>query len=385
MVRVIAASQLAVSREVILPQAQSQLKNSLVGDNFDQLPDPVLSSARRKTYSERTVNHNAVELVRHPPRTRLFGGKHFLIENDGLAVQEQVPPPPILRDAEEVQRLAAEEVELEEIQDPCVMVSRFGVMVWGHWLGELLPRILLTELAFPGRFKYVLPPHLFEGYSPRNVWNSIWDTIRLLGVTKERVLLARYDRHYLFSNLHSVTSVLTDGVIHPDTIQQIRAAYITRRTLKPVRRIAILRTESKARNISNVREVIAELRSRDYELVEVGTIPFQEQIHLFSTASIVVGVLASGLTGLLFSPDRVRALSFAPQGYINTFFYSILQSRNAAYYDVRGQITERDPRSDIFSSFEVRPGDLGRGLDCIEQPGESRPSRFHRHRPLLSD
>jgi hypothetical protein len=367
MMQVRPMSLLASSRETIFPAIDTHLPNCLIGDNFDTLPDPVLMASRGNVYSTRLVKHNAVELVRYPSGARLFGGRYFLLECDGVLAAEQFPPPNVLPDRESVATLAAETSERVSIDEPCLLVSRFGLMVWGHWMGELLPRIVLTERAFPGRFKYVLPPQVFNSSAPRNIWNSIWDTIRMLGIDVKRILPASQERQYVFSNLYGVTSTITDSAFHPGALEAIRAAYIPTPAVLPNRKVAILRTESKARNISNLTDVIRPLRQRNYEFVEIGTIPFQDQVNLFASASTIVGVLASGLTGLFFSPDHVRVASLAPQGYVNKFFYPIMQSRQASYYDVRGQITDRDPRGDLFSDFKIDTNHFIRALNCLEQ------------------
>jgi hypothetical protein len=360
--------RLGVAREVILPAVTQELSNCLVGDNFDRLPDPVLSRFRDQTYSARTVEHPSVELIRYPAGTRLFGGGHFLIESDGLLAEDQVPPRNVLADLDMIPVLAAEPLEQVAIDEPCVIVSRFGLMVWGHWIGELLPRILLVERAFPKRLRYVLPPQVFNSSAPRNVWNSIFDTIRMLGIEKSRILPTQQDRHYVFSNLYSMTSIYNDAAFHPGAVTEIRSAYLAagNDSEKADRKVAILRTESVRRNISNLAEIIPALRRRDYEFIEIGAIPFQEQVHLFSTARIVVGVLASGLAGLLFSPERVRVVSVAQESYLNRFFYAMMQQRRALYYDVRGRITNRHPKSDVFSDFGIDKTDFETALDYIE-------------------
>lgn len=365
--KIVDISHFSIERTVLLDVARQELDNCLLGDNFDQLPDLTLAKRRGEIYSARSVAFDAVELFRFPKNCRLFGGWNFLVEKDGVALKDQVPPSNVLPDLNEIDKLAADPLEAIQVDEPCVLVSRFGLMVWGHWVGELLPRILLTERKFPGQFKYVLPPHVFNSSAPRSIWNSIWDTIRNLGIDRNRILQARPDRHYIFSRLFGVNSIIMQNAFHPDALDHMRAAYGRIGVASSERKVAILRTESKARNISNLSAIIPILQSRDYEFVEVGTLPFEEQVHLFSSTKILVGVLASGLTGLFFSPDKVKVLSFAPEGFVNKFFYPIMQARQASYFDVRGRITERDPRSDVFSNFHIDISHFEQGLDKLEQ------------------
>ena len=356
--------QLAVAEEIIFPQTELDVATCLIGDNFSEIGDAALVRDREKLYGSRRKQFSSIILVKFASGTRLFGGRHFLLESSGYLVEEQVPPPNVLADKADIQRFAAEPFERVHVDDPCIMVPRYGLMVWGHWVGELLPRILLSERAFPGRFKFVLPDRVFSSSAPRNVWNSIWDTIRLLGIDRTRVITIREDQHYIFKNLYCITPVTDRAGFHPNMLESIRDAYVITGPQSTKRKIALLRTESKARNVTNVNNVIKALRS-EFEFVEIGKLPFQEQVNLFSTTSTVVGVLASGLTGLMFSPDNVKVLSLAPKGYANTFFYPIMQSRKATYYDVRGEITSRDPRSEIFSDFDINVEHLIEGLRTL--------------------
>lgn len=353
----------AIERTVLFDACTASLPRSLIFHNFETLPDPTLNGAIKEHFAARKVEHPPIELIRFPTGARLFGGRHFLLEVGGSVLSEQIQNTAILATPEIEGATLAGEHEGENIEDECILVSRFGIMVWGHWVGEILPRIVLSERSFPGRFKFVLPQDIANRSAPRNVWNSIWETIHSLGIKSERIIAARYDKSYVFSKLYCVTPIITSAAFHPNAIGEMRAAYgLNENNAGANRKIAILRTESKARNISNVSDIVHVLKKYGFEFVEVGVLPFREQLHLFATSSVVVGVLASGLTGLLFSPDAVKVLSVAPAGYVNSFFYNMMQLRGADYVDIRGRIVKPDARAEMFSDFHVKPGDLEDGL-----------------------
>ena len=45
-----------------------------------------------------------------------------------------------------------------------MIVARYGFGTWGHWIGELLPKIVTVEAAFPGRFSFAIPrPMMLRG------------------------------------------------------------------------------------------------------------------------------------------------------------------------------------------------------------------------------
>ncbi len=361
--KAVATDQIGVSKEVVLPATVSDLGRSLIGDNFDSLPDAKLQQSRETLYAARTVNYSSVDLVRLPAGICLFG-RHFLLKLGDELVQEQMPPPHILSDPETAWRECTK-LTTVGVEVPCIVVSRYGLMVWGHWVGELLPRLLLAERMFPGRFRYVLPGLVLASSSPRNVWNSIWDTIRAAGVTSDRIIAPDESKNYVFSNLYSMSSILQKQSFHPGGLAAFRDVYLPNVAPKPNRRIALLRTEAGHRRISNLPDVIRLLREHDFEFVEVGRLPFAEQVHLFASSALIVGVLSSALTGLLFAPEKVHVLSLAQEGYLNSFFYPMMQARSARYYDVRGPITARSEHGDVFSDFQVEPAAIETALAAL--------------------
>ena len=46
------------------------------------------------------------------------------------------------------------------VQAPCLLAARYGDVTWGHWLCELLPKIVLSEALFPKTFTYVVPARI---------------------------------------------------------------------------------------------------------------------------------------------------------------------------------------------------------------------------------
>jgi hypothetical protein len=128
-----------------------------VGDNFAELPDRVLELHRAAYYGEESVALPPVQLLSLPSGSRLCGGEHFLVRVNGALVEEQVPPASFPIHKSSLHKAAWADQEELAVSDPAVLVSRFGYMTWGHWLGELLPRAALTEARFPGEFTYVVP------------------------------------------------------------------------------------------------------------------------------------------------------------------------------------------------------------------------------------
>ena len=356
-----------IARDVVIlmPGVASVLPNCLVGDNFEATSDHVMVGARQWLYGEKAVDWDPISLISFPEGTKLCGGKHFVVACGDYIVSEQIPPKEQIRDQQELEALIDQERPEIQIAEDCLLVSRYGIMTWGHWLGELFPRALIAERLFPGRFFYVLPQDIFNGDAIRNVWNSIFETLKSVGIGRDRILPCRYDNNYKFRRLHCIAGTQKREEFHPAFIKLMHEQFFETRHKFPRRRVALLRTESIARNISNIADVAGVLRDHDFEFVEIAKLPFCEQVNLFSTAYIVAGVLGSGLSGLLYCAPQIKVLSMGPEGYTNAFFYSMIRHARGEYYDVRGEITKRDHRADHFSDYKIDRRHLVQGLEAL--------------------
>jgi capsular polysaccharide biosynthesis protein len=197
------------------------------------------------------------------------------------------------------------------------------------------------------------------------VFNAIAESLEAVGVGPDRWLLARYDRDYVFESLHMLTRVWIGSGLHPESLRRMRELLVGAEVKSKGRRIALLRTEAERRTISNVTELIAPLRNRNFEFVDLTQLPFREQVHMFATADAVVGVLSSELAGLSFAPEGATILTLAPEGYLNSFFYSMMRERNQVLHDVRGAITTWNAESEEDSSFAIDPAHLTSGLQLL--------------------
>ena len=59
---------------------------------------------------------------------------------------------------------------------------------------------------------------------------------------------------------------------------------------------------------------------------------FREQIELFATAEVVIGVHGAGLANLVFAPENTLIIELATQSYCPTMFEDIAFHRNHKYH-----------------------------------------------------
>ena len=330
----------------------------------------------RTLYLPRICRLPAVELRRFPPDARLAvpNGEEMLPICDARVTGEQIHPS---WPDEQLQRAIASCETTDFIDEDAIVIGRFGMRTWGHWLGELVPKILCVEAVKPGRYKYLFPEPLMSDplLKPQR------ESLEFYGVGPDRLLLLQPGRSYSFRELAAVTSVWSDHMVHPAAVELMRkCAGIHREGVDGTDRIALLRRESSTRNLVNVEEIEWFLRSHGWRVVDIGEQSFTEQVATFEAASAVLSVLGSGLAGLIYAPQGVKVLTLTPVGWADGFFFAMMQNRNAALAEIRGAKLVGDPRPVATSRFRVKLEDIERGLRGLDLlPDRSgRPQRLAR-------
>jgi tetratricopeptide (TPR) repeat protein len=249
------------------------------------------------------------------------------------------------------------------IDEPAVLIGRYGIRTWGHWLGELLPKVVAVEARWPGRFRFIVPDRFT--YDP--VHKTAMDSLAYYGIGKERLILVPPQMMYACSNLYVVTSTWSaERMLHPDVAALMRERGPRDREPAPGwLKVALLRRSTRTRNVRNIAAVEEILVARGFTIVDIEQLNFRQQVDLFKNASAVVCVLGSGLSGMIYAPRGVQVLTLAPGEWGDLFFYSMIQDREAVFADIRGRTIATDRDGAAISGFTVPTEALLAGLDAI--------------------
>ncbi len=332
----VATSRLTMAHEVSL-----HLPNRLVASNLAATNPVFAEHMRTGVYRERTARIEAVELIEMPEGTRVYGGGHYVTAVGDALIEEQFPPyigtfVPSLSDIVGVSR------PVEVVENEVLLVSRFGVSTWGHWIGELLPKLLLAERACPGRFRYALPGHVIDAAQSRSIWSSIRESIMACGVDPSRILPLHDDRDYRFAKSWAVTPVWSDHMIHPAAGEILRQATSHIAPSGPSK-LAVSRDARFKRQIANADAVQSLIERRGFESETTGGLRFVEQVARFKAVDQVFGVLGSDLTNLIFAKTGVGLISVAPDIFGDRFFYALVLDREGMMADMRGPVVTPEP------------------------------------------
>jgi hypothetical protein len=344
-----------------LPPAEIEVPNCLTYTNIPDFGWQFGNHLLRTLYRPRICRLAAVELRRLTPEARVAvpNGEEFLPLCGRHVAAEHIHP---AWPDEQLQPMLAACETIDLIDENVVMLGRFGMRTWGHWLGELLPKVMCVEALHPGRYKYLLPDILTSD----PILRSQRESLEFYGLRQDRLLLVPPGRSYKFRELAVVTSAWSEHMLHPGAVELMRKhEKLPAEISKPPDRIALLRRESSTRNLANLGEIECFLRSHGWTVIDLGDLPFAEQVAAFEAASAVVSVLGSGLAGTIYAPRGVKMLTLAPVGWADGFFLAMMQNRDAMLAEIRGPKSPDDPRPVATSRFHVKIEDIERGLRAL--------------------
>ncbi len=348
--------QLAKERVPLAPALELSIKRAAVYDNISEFDAAFARHIHEDIYCDRIAKLDAIELVRLQSATILAGGDYITI-SEGAAVKEQIPP---WRESDA--ELALTNLgDAETVSSETVIVARYGAWTWGHWLGELLPKIVMVETAFPGRFSFAVPA---THDVPR--WRPLRELMAAYGVTEDRLLPLEPERSYHLAQAWGVTPVWSDHLMHPAATSQMRER-LPRQALFATAgpKVAVTRPPGEARHLENWDQIAGLLVSKGFRAVDPLELNFREQVGVFGSADTVFSVLGSGLTGLIYAPVGVQVASVAPAVFGDRFFYALVTDRNGCYADIRGPVRKLDAKIPHRSSFTVDPARVEAGLQAL--------------------
>ena len=349
---------LAVSLTPLARAMTYSIPNVAVYDNISEYDVALSALMSANVYVEREVAVEAIQLC-ELEEVQVFGAFHYIALTRDGAIAEYIPP------AEDPQELLQKAVQtpaqFEVVDGETVIVTRFGWSTWGHWLGELLPQIVMVERMCPGRFSYAVA-RAYEEVP----WRSYAESIASYGIAPQRLVLVDERKTYCFRNAWGVTSVWSNAMMHPVAAETMRCMLRLRKAEPSSTRIALLRKGEDARSIENWADLASLFTKMDYTFLDISAMHFWHQASAFIGADTVFSVLGSGLTGLIYSPLGVRILSVAPGLFADRFFYALAVDRRGRYADVRGSIVKSDPTIPHRGSFQIDLDRIRSGLLALD-------------------
>ena len=185
-----------------------------------------------------------------------------------------------------------------------------------HWLFDVLPRLgICEEIIDLDKINYFLLPN--------NKRKFQFETLKILGVSEEKQLSSVNYRHVscdeLYVTDHPVvlTGDATKDITNiPQWISDwLKKSFIKFDKQKVYRKIYIDRGDSISnikhlRSISNEQEVKKFLLNKGFEIIKLGDLNFKEQVEIFNSAEIIIGLHGAGFANIVFAQKNTKIIEF---------------------------------------------------------------------------
>ena len=193
----------------------------------------------------------------------------------------------------------------ESIDGSALLVRHPGERIYGHWLLDLVPKILLAEPVLPNDAVFVI-----SKAAPAYVE----DLIRLGGGDPGRILRIEPEVAVRTERALWITPTRCNQYVHP-LIREVRRRFVGESRPSPADRLFVSRTRwveqkgSVHRSLLNRHEVEQIASEAGYEVFRPEEYSLEEQIARFSRCRAITGEDGSGLHNSLFAHDGCEVLN----------------------------------------------------------------------------
>ncbi|MGC2310531.1 MAG: glycosyltransferase family 61 protein [Candidatus Babeliaceae bacterium] len=198
-----------------------------------------------------------------------------------------------------------------------------GPTFFYHWVIDRLPSVLLLRdyIVNDPEIKLIINHH-------GAIANYVHEYLDLLGIPKHQRIIAEENTLYYAHKIYFATPFLMEP-IPKKLLLKLRNELLQAASKCPISRqyknnliVVIQRKESdrKIRNLNELLEVIKTVfADQDYEIIIFdGNMSVSEQIQIFNNARLIIGVMASGLTNILYANPGAFVIEIHPKfPYLN--------------------------------------------------------------------
>jgi hypothetical protein len=242
-------------------------------------------------------------------RAGVIGADTIVREKQVVFVDRAHPPyvPPIFP-AEDREKFGTFRSERVESRDPIVTISHWNARTYGHFLLEVLPKIVVFQ-----KIRAVYPK--------ARLLVSDYLGPALTGILEQLIApeaMLRFDfrhQHLLAKSVILIDCLADESVIHPLMHEFVDLVLERLPQQTRTRRIFLSRANWRAAHIGydyrildNEAEIAGRLAEFGFDVIEPETLPWLEQIALCAHAEMIVGEYSSALHNSLFAPPGTRVI-----------------------------------------------------------------------------
>lgn len=364
-VRCASMKDVATSVDELYPLQHLEIINPLVFTNAADFDDLKFERWLLESNAPRSAKIDPVSLFRYDSGTVVDMDGSYVTYSGGHLIAEQLPRSQ-LHHGKIAQDILDRASSGAAVNTPCLLVARYGETTWGHWVCEMLSKIVIAESLYPGRFGYVMPSKILNrggGVSDQYI-RAIWGSLYSYGVDGSRLILLPTNRAVTFDQLYDIGGVLSDG-FHPAVLELMQSKVRKTKPSQKIRKVCFLRGKEEFRGVLNSDALEEHVRRRGYAVLDLPTLAFDEQVALFREAASIVAGLGSGLAGSIYARPGIELLTVAPACWYDGYFINILARKGAFHADIRGPSTRSYNGEISRSPFAIDTNRVGEGLDAL--------------------
>lgn len=216
---------------------------------------------------------------------------------------------------------------VDRVTMPSLLLRKRGETNFGHWLVEMLPKLVLTLPAL--RFGHITVPKMAGALG-----QVIEDSLNVVAGSKLEYYGASRQSITLYDEL-LVVDGLTEHGAYMSPLVLGAADKLSESVAGTGNRKIYISRRSSPRNFQNADEVEGELRQAGFIEVNPGVLSLKEQIASIKDAEVVVGIMGAGMTNMIFCAPNTKIINIAPASMPDTFFYLIAALRHQRYVELR--------------------------------------------------
>lgn len=226
--------------------------------------------------------------------------------------------------------LPPEYISIGETLEAATLVTKVGARNYGHFIVEMLPRIMQVESIVSERNPLLLSK-LSKGFAEQVIYQATGRNLKCHYLNAAPVLVKR-----LCWPIRNTFHPVNNSPLALDTLSNLRMSS----GRKNDRKLFLTRRDAPNRRLINEESVFETLEPLGFEWVSPGNMSFREQIDVFSQSNLIVGVAGAALTNLVFMPEGSRVGMLAPQTMAGFFFWDICFHRSIAFGAAFGENTD---------------------------------------------
>lgn len=347
-----------------------------------KLAIPVTRVFDRPWSSERTPVHLAPVALSELLDIDVVGREALLLPDDGRSVIYDLPLQFAADRVEVTSALVShrtgDDILVTRLPEAGATIER-GIFLCGnatdnyyHWLFEQLPKLrLLDEAPQYGGWPLLVDagqhPNLRAALARVNrtgrplieIEAGVRHRVRRLCVPESGVRMP--------VDFRAGATVYPDDILFaPRALAFLRDRLLAADVSVPGhRRLYLRRGRAAFRRLLNEEAVQAEFVARGFEVVDPGGLTLDEQIALFSEASIIAGPTGAGMANMVFAPTQCRVLVLyyerAPYFYFSTLAATLQQ--NLMY--LLGEVDRGSNANAYQRDFSIDPSRIGPALEAL--------------------